>query len=805
MTRVLPAGLVAFLLAGCHGGHASQERPPAEPALSPPVASRAAASGGEEFDGSAYLGVPRISVVLADPRLAAAREREQSHDWSGAAQVVDAVRAGANLDAARSCAWHYVAGRLHLAAGESSEAVSAFANVLSPAEGACPLAAYAALHASQALVRLARYDEAVALARSVGDDIAAHDEAQLVLADAYIGKGDRASATPLWRAALSANPRGPRWGDTAVQLAMSLLEGVEGPPEPHANEVFDLATRLLVEAPVMAEKVDALGLRARSIALLGRHGSAALTPEERVQQAQALLDARQQKRAREVAEAVLKDIPRGAKDHREAACKAAVVRAQAKPRGKAEEVADAWGAAIARCNGDDLLATALYYGGKASVSAHRTTEALERFAKVEKLFPQHRLADDACFRAALVYCDEGDEARGLALFASLPDTYPEGDMRAEALFRIVLAKLGKRDLDGAREVLDRLLSTGVENGRSAAGRAAYFRARVAQLTGDVDDARKRYLAIVAEQPLGYYMLLANARLRSMSEDLGRSAMDAAVAREPTGAFLTHGHPELGSPAFVRFERLLEVGDVDAARRELYAGGLVSEGVDPEVLWTIAWLYDVGGAPELGHAFARGRLVDYREHWPTGRWRFAWEVAYPRPWAELVIRESEATNLPAALTWAIMREESAFNPEARSIADAIGLMQLIAPTARATARGTQLPYDEDALRRPEISIALGTRLLSSLRASFPGNRSLAIAAYNGGSRAVRRWLGERGGDDFDLFVERISFDETRAYLKRVLTSEAAYAYLYEPKTLDEVLALPMHPSSDLLANSDAGLP
>src|SRR4029077_4612936 len=120
---------------------------------------------------------------------------------------------------------------------------------------------------------------------------------------------------------------------------------------------------------------------------------------------------------------------------------------------------------------------------------------------------------------------------------------------------------------------------------------------------------------------------------------------------------------------------------------------------------------------------------------------------------LVIRESEATNLPAALTWAIMREESAFNPEARSIADAIGLMQLIAPTARATARGTQLPYDEDALRRPEISIALGTRLLSSLRASFPGNRSLAIAAYNGGSRAVRRWLGERAGDDFDLFVER----------------------------------------------------
>lgn len=136
----------------------------------------------------------------------------------------------------------------------------------------------------------------------------------------------------------------------------------------------------------------------------------------------------------------------------------------------------------------------------------------------------------------------------------------------------------------------------------------------------------------------------------------------------------------------------------------------------------------------------------------------------------------------------MREESAFNPDARSVADAIGLMQLIAPTARATARGTQLPSDEEALRRPEVSIALGTRLLSSLRATFPAKPALAIAAYNGGGRAVRRWLADRGGDDFDVFVERIPFEETRAYIKRVLASQAAYAYLYAPQGLDELFAV-----------------
>jgi soluble lytic murein transglycosylase len=185
---------------------------------------------------------------------------------------------------------------------------------------------------------------------------------------------------------------------------------------------------------------------------------------------------------------------------------------------------------------------------------------------------------------------------------------------------------------------------------------------------------------------------------------------------------------------------------------------------------------------------------------VGRWRFAWEVAFPRVWDAIVARESEAAHIPMPLTWAIMREESAFNPDAHSIADAIGLMQLIGPTALATARGTQLPSDDDALRRPEISIALGTRLLSSLRASFPMTPAFAIAAYNGGARAVRRWIAERGTDDFDLFVERIPFEETRLYMKRVLASEAAYAYLYAPQTLDELLALPMRPSTDGVALS-----
>jgi soluble lytic murein transglycosylase len=721
-----------------------------------------------------------------------------------------------------------VAARLHLSAGDAPEAAAAFERVVAgreAGEGAstapCMLAPYAQLREAQALARAGIFDQAAAVAQaatSAGDDLPLHDERTLALADALAGKGDRAGAVPLWRALLTASPHGAHWTDLSVALATALLDGVDGPGAPRAEEAMDRLTRVLVEAPAAAERLGVVELRQRAAVALKRRAPPPLTPEEQVRQAQAWLDASQPKRARAAVEALPTVAAHDARDegptphdggkhddgkherprHDATVCSAAIVRAQAAAHGKADVAADAWGTAITRCRHEDALVTALYYGGKASSSARRNAEAISRFERVEKLFPKHRLADDARMRAAMVVEDEGDDARSLAMLASIPDAYPEGDMRAEALFRVALAKIERRDLDGARAALGRMLGPdaaagtsgpSTSAGRGTAGRADYFRARVSELAGDIDDAKRRYAAIVEGQPFDYYMLLAYGRLRALDAGLARTTVDAATAREPGGPFLTADHPELASPVFQRIVALLEVGEIDAARHEAVAGGVSGEGADPEVLWALAWLYDHAGAADLGHAFARGRLVDYRSHWPAGRWRLAWEVAYPRAWSALVTRECEASHLSPALAWAVMREESAFDPSARSGASAFGLMQLIVPTARLVARDTTWPWDEASLHRPEVSIALGARYLASLRGSFPVHPAFAIAAYNSGGGSVRRWLQARGADAFDVFVERIPFDETRAYVKRVLASEAAYAYLYEPSDLDELFAVP----------------
>jgi soluble lytic murein transglycosylase len=188
-------------------------------------------------------------------------------------------------------------------------------------------------------------------------------------------------------------------------------------------------------------------------------------------------------------------------------------------------------------------------------------------------------------------------------------------------------------------------------------------------------------------------------------------------------------------------------------------------------------------------FSRARLTDHLEHFPEAKWRIEWETAYPRAFEPLVAKACEKYTLPQAIAWGIMREESSFVADAKSPAQAYGLMQLIVPTARGLTSGTPYGADEASLKQPEVSIELGTRLLAGLRSKF-GHDALAISAYNAGGGSVDKWMKNRTGDDLDLFVENIPFDETRNYVKRVTSSVAAYGYLYDRKSYDAVLAMPL---------------
>jgi soluble lytic murein transglycosylase len=125
----------------------------------------------------------------------------------------------------------------------------------------------------------------------------------------------------------------------------------------------------------------------------------------------------------------------------------------------------------------------------------------------------------------------------------------------------------------------------------------------------------------------------------------------------------------------------------------------------------------------------------------------------------------------------MREESHFRPAVESASGALGLMQLMPPTAQQMAKAQRLPYDVEALTTPEGNIPLGVAYLARMIRRFDGDLIYATAAYNAGPGNVKRWLRTMGDLRRDVFVESLPFEETQRYVKRVYGTYLIYQELY----------------------------
>ena len=150
------------------------------------------------------------------------------------------------------------------------------------------------------------------------------------------------------------------------------------------------------------------------------------------------------------------------------------------------------------------------------------------------------------------------------------------------------------------------------------------------------------------------------------------------------------------------------------------------------------------------------------------------IRYPLPWQEQFETYSSAASIDTTWAYGVARSESLFMRDARSSAGAIGLMQLMPRTGRMVARQINLHYTGlYTLTNPESNIRLGTSYLGQMAERFGGHRVLATAAYNAGPHRVEAWLPEKGAEDARAWIENIPFNETRKYVKRVLSAQAIF--------------------------------
>lgn len=740
-------------------------------------------------------------MVLDDPRLAPVKAEVDREAYAKGAQALTALLSSAAPSPEDRRAWLYQLGRLRALGGDPGGAAKAFEEA---AATPWALSEYARLQAAQWLTGIGQHDAAIAMARKIPPDLPIAGAVDLVLADALLGKKDIEGAARHFRAYLAREKHPPQWPTVALRFAGALLQH---PSEAHAEEAIRVARRVEFESPGGQGVGAARDLVKQALETLPskrRKALEHLSAEEQLARARSLTASGQPREAVLATDKLIK-LPR-AKKAGELSCDVWLARGEAlvKMRNRKPEAADAYKGAIEHCEGQPRRVDALFAGARASASAGRHLEAIERFALVEKEFPAHRLADDARLRGARAALDANDHERFAKMLARIADDYPAGDVSGDGLFELALFHVGRREWAAAIPLLEKALARAPhEHAYYASGRLPYFLARAHLETGAVQKGLAALAEVVRSFPLTYYMTLAYGRLADRDRAAADRALAEGVAREPEGSFTLQKGAWMEDPGFVRAAELLRQGDAKLARVELDRLGFAGRTAPREVLWSAAFLFARAGVFTQSHQVLRtamntnhpqaNELVDWLDHYPAGRWRAAWELAYPRPFVGVVSAETKREGLPEAWAYAIMREESAFDPRVVSPAKAFGLMQLIIPTAKNMGKTLNISPDEESLKRPEINVPLGCHYLTILRGQFPDNPLLAIPGYNAGAGKPRQWITERPSDDFDLWVERIPYEETRNYTKRVIGSMAAYEFLYARDKPSEALRAPLSAS------------
>ena len=275
-------------------------------------------------------------------------------------------------------------------------------------------------------------------------------------------------------------------------------------------------------------------------------------------------------------------------------------------------------------------------------------------------------------------------------------------------------------------------------------RILYWLGHSQALAGQKKESEKTFSLIKRKYPLTIYGLMLKAPINIIN------GINPNLSIQPS---------ELENWGYI-YNAYLRLSRPKASTRELYRALILSR-----------WL-------GLDESYSSARRLETLLTANTNLYRADLEALYPRPFKNLVDSASKQYGVENNFIWAIMRQESAFKPDARSWVGAAGLMQLMPATAKGEAKRAGLAnYD---LNNPGDNIKLGTSHLGWLGQSF-SRKEWVMAAYNAGSGNARKWM-KNGGDKLDLlnWIEAVKFDETCGYVQRVSANLEIYRMLYNAR-------------------------
>ncbi len=291
--------------------------------------------------------------------------------------------------------------------------------------------------------------------------------------------------------------------------------------------------------------------------------------------------------------------------------------------------------------------------------------------------------------------------------------------------------------------------------------------------GRIEDGQEGFKSLIEEDIFGYYGLLAYRELKQPLPSRFKSDRQLASVKSPKAVRIL-------TPSNINYLNwLIHVNEHQISGK--FLNFLSSQLIDNNIKDKNTWIELFSYYQKANHNIDLVKHL-YRFDEETRKEFYLTEpsILFPQPFKNSVLEASNKYQISPNIIYAIMRQESGFNPLARSHADAFGLMQILPRVAEKIAQEFSIPLsDSSDLYNPHTNIFLGTAYLNKAFKNYNNQFILSVASYNAADSAIRGWVKTRHSDDPLVFIEDIPYEETQKYIKLVMRNMIYYQRINSP--------------------------
>jgi soluble lytic murein transglycosylase len=472
----------------------------------------------------------------------------------------------------------------------------------------------------------------------------------------------------------------------------------------------------------------------------------------------------------------------------------------------------------------------LYFLGRIDTNLDMDDSAIERYALLLEKFPSSNYADDALYRTGRIYFFKDDFENARKYFKRMVVEYPSGDKLPDAYWELGWIEYKLEDFTSAASTFDGM--AGKFKGAMLGEKAMFWKAKSSEKLGDKEKALSIYKEIVSAKTYSYYTFAAKKCLEEAGQtvDLGTINKSVYPDNPQIGSLLPDVYNEIeanttsgtvisdtsgngsnsaesndgtntsdstsGTSATAestssgntsskiiyshldKAKELLLIEFYKSADKEIEASHSQFEN-DNIGLLQLSTLYLKSMDYINSQKVISGNYTNLLNSLKSPYKDYLYYLIYPYAFPEYLKKYSAEFGVDPLYVLAVMREESRFDPEAGSYVGALGLMQVMPATGKGIANSLGIKnFNSQMLLDPETSVKMGCFYLGEQLKNFNGNNYYASGAYNGGPGAMSKWISEMGDKNIDEFIELIPYDETRNYIRKVMSSYFFYQMLYE---------------------------